>query len=246
MREIFRGTVPLALAALLLAASPSSADWLVTHAGGRVETRGPWQVKGKLVVFTQADGTLASLRLADVDLETSAKATAEAAAVPAAAQFATEAPRKKLAVVTDDNLVRTRKAPAATAEEDGQKGGEKGEKKDKKEPAAKPKGTVSVGSWTRVERPGGDGLDIQGSLQNNTDKIAANAGVEVQLFNEAGERIGTAVAIVNSPSIQPRGAVGFRASFPGVFSFAEAKFETKGWPLDLSPADDKPKEGTPQ
>jgi hypothetical protein len=244
MREIFRATFPLALAALLLAASPSSADWLVTHAGGRVETRGPWQVKGKLVVFTQADGTLASLRLADVDLETSAKATAEAAAVPAAAQAATEAPRKKLAVVTDDNLVRTRKAPAATAEEDGQKDGEK---KDKKEPAAKPKGTVSVGSWTRVERPGGDGLDIQGSLQNNTDKIAANAGVEVQLFNEAGERIGTAVAIVNSPSIQPHGAVGFRVSFPGVFSFAEAKFETKGWPLDLSPADEKkPADGSSQ
>jgi hypothetical protein len=237
MREIFRGTVPVALAALLLAASPppSSADWLVPHAGGRVETRGPWQVKGKLVVFTQADGTLASLRLSDVDLEASAKATAE---VPVAAQAAAapEAPRKKLAVLTDDTLVRARKAPAAPAEE--------GEKKDSKEPAPKPKGTVSVGSWTRVERPGGDGIDIQGTLQNNTDKIAANAGVEIQLFNEAGERIGTATAIVNSPSIQPHGLVGFRASFPGVFSFAQAKFETKGWPLDISPVDEnKPKEG---
>jgi hypothetical protein len=240
MREILRGTVPLALAALLLAASPSAADWLVTHAGGRVETQGAWQVKGKLVVFTQADGTLASLRLTDVDLEASAKATATAAAeAPATAQAAPEAPRKKLAVVTDANLVRTKKALAATTEEDG-------EKKDKKEPASKPAGTVSVGSWTRVERPGGDGIEIQGALQNNTDKIAANVGVEVQLFNEAGERIGTAVAIVNSPSIQPNGLVGFRATFPGVFSFAQAKFETKGWPLDLSPTDDKSKEGTPQ
>ncbi len=243
MREILRGTVPCALTALLLAASPSAADWLVTHAGGRVETRGTWQVKGKLVVFTQIDGTLASLRLTDVDLEASAKATA-AAAVPVAAQAAPEAPRKKLAVVTDDNLVRTRKAPAATAEEDGAKDGEK---KDKKEPASKPKGTVSVGSWTRVERPGGDGIEIQGTLQNNTDKIAANAGVEIQLFNEAGEKIGTATAIVNSPSIQPNGLVGFRATFPGVFSFAQAKFETKGWPLDLSPVDEKkPADGSSQ
>lgn len=236
MREILRGTAPLTLAALLLAASPSPADWLVTRAGGRVETKGPWQAKGKLVVFTQADGTLASLRLTDVDLEASAKATAE---VPVAAQAPAtpEAPRKKLAVLTDDTLIHTRKPPAVPAAE--------GEKKDGKEPAPKPKGTVSVGSWSRLDRPGGDGLEIQGTLQNNTDKVAANAGVEVQLFNEAGERIGTAMAIVNSPSIEPHGAVGFRAAFPGVFGFAQAKFETRGWPLDFSPAE-KPKEGSPQ
>jgi hypothetical protein len=30
--------------------------------------------------------------------------------------------------------------------------------------------------------------------------------------------------------------VEFRASFPGVFSFAEARFETKGFRLNLSPA----------
>lgn len=234
MRESFRATIPvIILAALLLAASPSSADWLVTHAGGRVETRGPWQVKGKLVVFTQADGTLASLRLTDVDLEASAKATAEAP-VPGQVPVPVEAPRKKLAVLTDDTIVHTKKPPAAAPAEEGDQ-----DKKDKAETPSRPKGTVSVSQWTRAERPGGDGLDIQGTLQNNTDKIAANAGVEVQLFNEAGERIGTAVAIVNSPSIEPHGTVGFRANFPGVFSFAQAKFETKGWPLDLSPVQDK-------
>jgi len=184
---------------------------------------------------------LASLRLADVDLEASAKATAEAP-VPGPAPAAVEAaPRKKLAVLTDDTIVHTKKPPAAAPGEEGDK-----DKKDNKAEPPSRKGTVSVGEWTRAERPGGDGLDIQGTLQNNTDKIAANAGVEVQLFNEAGERIGTAVAIVNSPSIEPHGTVGFRANFPGVFSFAQAKFETKGWPLDLSPSDDKKaKEGSP-
>jgi len=45
----------LRLTALVLAlALPAAAraDWLVTTEGGRVETRGPWEVKGKLVVFT--------------------------------------------------------------------------------------------------------------------------------------------------------------------------------------------------
>jgi len=69
-----------ALGLLLLEAAMSArADWLVTREGGRVETKGPWQVKGKLVVFTRAaDSGLASLRASEVDLEASAKATADA------------------------------------------------------------------------------------------------------------------------------------------------------------------------
>src|SRR3954449_11180111 len=59
--------------------APARADWLVTREGGRVETKGPWQVKGKLVVFARAgDGSLASLRATEVDLDASAKATTEA------------------------------------------------------------------------------------------------------------------------------------------------------------------------
>ena len=51
------------------------ADVLVTRDGERIETRGPWTVKGKQVVFTAANGTLQALRLDDVDLEASEEAT---------------------------------------------------------------------------------------------------------------------------------------------------------------------------
>ena len=91
-----------AVLAALLAASPAAADWLVTRghgsaAGARVETRGPWQVKGRLVVFETAAGQLASLRLDDVDLEASREATrrAEEGARPAAAEPAAQAPPER-------------------------------------------------------------------------------------------------------------------------------------------------------
>ncbi len=66
-------------AACWIAASASHADWLVTRAGERVETEGPWEVKGQMVVFTQPGGTLSSLRVSEVDLEASEEATAETA-----------------------------------------------------------------------------------------------------------------------------------------------------------------------
>ena len=74
----------LLLAVLLFIAGPAAADWLVTREGASVETRGAWRQEGRLMVFTLADGTLASLRLDEVDLEASRQAT-EGASQPAAA-----------------------------------------------------------------------------------------------------------------------------------------------------------------
>jgi hypothetical protein len=234
-----RGIVPgIALTLLALgaaAARPAHADWLVTRDGGRVETRGPWQLKGKLVVFTRADGSLSSLRAADVDLGASASFTADAK-VQAAAPPPAEAPRKKLAVLTDASFPKA--APPAAA-------AEKTADKDKKAPA--PGGPVVVGSWQRSEDDGG--LVIEGTLRNTTGIVVGSASVQVQLYNEAGDRVGEVEALLASTSIEPNGSVGFRARFPGVFTFADAKFRPQGVPLNLAPppdpADQKPAEKTP-
>jgi glutaredoxin len=71
-------------AALFLLAAAAGADVLVLEDGTRIESRGAWQEKGRQVVFTDADGKLCALRLADVDLDASRAATA-AAALPAGA-----------------------------------------------------------------------------------------------------------------------------------------------------------------
>lgn len=218
------------LAALGLAAIPARADWLVTSSGGRVETKGAWKVKGKLVVFTQPDGTLSSLRASEVDLVASQKATEEAKA-QVTRPAPPEAPRKKLASLTDEDFKKStpQGSTAAPKPEEGQ---------------AAPTGPVSVTSWRRGDLESGEGLEIQGSLHNNTEDMVINATVEVQLYNEAGDRVGTAPALLTSPSLQPKGTVDFRASFPGVFSFSEVKFEARGLPLDISPAPEPDAEGS--
>ena len=61
-------------------ASGAAADWLVASDGSRIETKGPFKVEGKLVIFTLPNGTLGSLPLSEVDLEASRSLTAQAAA----------------------------------------------------------------------------------------------------------------------------------------------------------------------
>lgn len=226
--------IALGLLALGAAALPARADWLVTQEGGRVETKGPWQIKGKLVVFTRAaDGVLASLRAAEVDLDASAKATA-AAKVQAAAPPPSEAPQKKLAVLTDKDF-RKPTPPADGAA-----------KPDAAPPAHA--GPLVVNNWKRLDRPAGDGVAVEGTVHNTTGDMMVNASVEVQLYNEAGDRVGTAPGLLTSTSIQPDGTVSFRANFPEVFTFANARFEVNGLPLNMSPNPsdkDKQPEATP-
>ena len=67
---------PWLLVAAALAAAPAAADWLVMKDGGRIETKGPWSVEGRRVLFTQPNGTLSVLRAEEVDLDQSAAVTA--------------------------------------------------------------------------------------------------------------------------------------------------------------------------
>lgn len=226
--------IALGLLALGLAASPVRADWLVTKDGGRVETKGTWQAKGKLVVFTRADdGALASLRASEVDLDASAKATAQAK-VKAEAPPPPEPEHKKIAVLTDKDF----RKPTPPGEADTP---EKG--------APAKSGPLAVSTWKKLDIPTGDGIAIEGQIHNTTKDMMINASVEVQLYNEAGERVGTAQGLLTSTSVAPDGTASFRANFPGVFTFTDAKFQVNGLPLTFTspPGDgDKPAEAPPQ
>lgn len=107
------------LTALVSASSsPLRADWLVLVDGARVETRGPWQVRGRMVTFTDAKGTFSSLRVDEVDLEASEAATRAAAEAPAgegtdaAAPPAPPPPPPPVLVLTDADVGRG--GPVAT------------------------------------------------------------------------------------------------------------------------------------
>jgi hypothetical protein len=218
--------------ALLVTGSAARADWLVLTDGSRVETRGPWKEKGKLVVFTRADGTLASLRGTEVDLAASRTATAEslaAAAKPAEAPPAE--PPKKLAIITDKDLPR-RLAPAAAAAP---------------EKTASAGGPVTVLGWKKEALPSGDGVVIVGTLQNLTDATATNITLDVSLANEKGSLLATAPGIFPTRILAPKGSVEFRATFQGVVDFAGVKFDARGWaPETAAPPPPAPEAAAPQ
>lgn len=76
-----RGALPRAVAlvavlvASMAASMPAAADWLVTRDGQRIETQGRWQMKGKAVIFTQADGRIDQLPRDYIDFEASERAS---------------------------------------------------------------------------------------------------------------------------------------------------------------------------
>ena len=65
----------LALTGSLVATDPANADVLVTRDGRQIQTDGPWEVKGRQILFTSPGGRLSSVRLSEIDLEASELAT---------------------------------------------------------------------------------------------------------------------------------------------------------------------------
>lgn len=227
-----KAQIGAAVLAAALLASPAAADWLVTRDGGRVETRGPWKTKGKLVVFTRADGQLSSLRLADVDLAASESATAAAVSRAKEAAEVKPAPAEKKEsrwVMTDKDFKQAPPPPPkdqpAAEETDA---------------AGRPRVGVLLDNWERRDQP--DGLEIVGTLRNSGDELAADVGVTVRLFDETGALVATGEGRIATPSIAAGANAPFRVSFPGLFTFADAKFDTRGFGLRIKAAPEAPRE----
>ena len=225
----------LVLAALLAAGTglPAKADWLVTREGARVETRGAWNVKGKLVVFRTADGKLSSLRVADVDLDASRRATEEAVAAQAQAEAEPDKPaerKKSVRVITDKDVRQAAPAPADQPE------AEEGEAAP---PAADtaPGPVLLVEDWNQARDPEKDHVLINGTLQNTSSSTAAGVKLKVLLFDETGTLIATSEAAVAKGALPPGERTAFKAEFPGYFSFATIQFDPKSRSLSTRPAD---------
>lgn len=217
--------VTMALALVLLAAGPASADWLVTREGGRVETRGAWTVKGKLVVFHTAAGKLSSLRAADVDLDASRRATEEAVAAQAQAAAESEKVpqrRKSVRVITDKDLRPAGQPEEGTAETDGEAAAAPG-------PTSGP-GLVVEG-WNQESDPGDEHVVITGTLQNSSNATSADTKLKILIFDETGALIASSQAALATSALPPGERTQFKADFPGYFSFATIKFEPQGRPL---------------
>jgi len=223
--------------AALSTGAPAAADTLVTTNGARVETKGPWKVKGNQVVFTQPDGKLSSLRVSDVDLEKSAAATAKASAPPAPAEAAKPA-RPVVLRLTDNDVGHTEASAEAAAAD---------------KPAATPEGTAPaagnalvVQGWDQHPGENGEGILITGSVLNPTKSTATEITVDIGLYGPDGKLIQVSRASLASESLPPGQKTSFRCDFRGVPSMTAAKFDvrSKSSANEQAPAEGKPPGGS--
>lgn len=215
----------LTLAALAAGQAPAAADWLVTRAGGRIETRGPWQVKGKLVVFTLPGGSLASLRLSEVDLPASREQAKAATAAPKKA----EAPPRKRISVTDKDFHHAEPAgdaAAGTGQDRAKPEGAAPAGKDAGNDAGNEKQSgLAVASWERADADGH--AIVRGRVRNDGTVAATDVSLTVHIFDDAGTRLATTQGSLSATVLMPGQEAVFTADFPEVSTFASVKFEPK-------------------
>lgn len=205
----------------IIAVLPASADWLVTHDGARIETKGPWKVKGSQVIFTLPNGTLSVVRKSEVDLDASAVATA-GGKKPKSKPAGDEAPRKSVLVLTNKDI---RQAEDANAERAAEAAADGDDEPQAAAPAAARRG-VELVSYTSRDSGSVDGLEVVGTIKNTGSDIAANVTVKVTVIDQDGTPLLDTSAFLRSTGLAPGKSTTFRALLPGVFSlFQEPQFE---------------------
>jgi hypothetical protein len=218
--------ITIGLLVLLASSGSLVADWLVTRDGQRVETKGAWKIKGKMVVFTLPNGTFSSLRLDSVDLDASREAEEQKeAALRAEAEPEIEKePAKPILELTDADLPRRRRVraedpvDALEPEEDS--------------PAPKPEGpSITVSSWQKVDRVGG-GFEVVGAYRNGSSKMASDIKLTVLLYGDDGTVVDAVAANLTSASLGPDEQGQFTALFDAPRDFQSMKFDLSSFDIE--------------
>jgi hypothetical protein len=236
---LYRRLAALALPALLAIPPAAHADWLVTREGARIETAGPWSVRGKLVVFKLAKGDLSSMRVEQVDLAASQATTAQAkarqqeekaaAAVPAAERLR----RKSVLVLTDKDFKKVTPpgepaAPGETAEGEGGAPSTAADGESSPAPAASSSNALEIAGWERVEESGFRGVSLVGTLRNNTSDTVTEIDLQASLYDETGNLIARVPAELETAALGPGESAGFTVRVEGTYTFAAVKFQARG------------------
>lgn len=217
-----------------LLASAGFGDWLITESGERIETRGPWKVNEarQLVLFHLPDGALSSLRLSDVDLEASRKATEEAqrpSAVSATPQR--EEPVQPVLVLTDADVRKAEPLPSEPEEGDAQ------------EPAGSEQERLTVSSWSLDEPAAFDGVRVRGRIANTSSELVTGATLQVDLLDAEGEILFSETARLTTTALPSGASANFVAEFPGVYNYASVEMKPSGFAVETSPEEGE--EGSP-
>ncbi len=208
-----RAIRPLLLPLMVLFLVPAaSADWLVTKEGARIETKGPWKVKGAVVVFTLPNGTLSSMRVRELDLDESALVTAEANKPPEEeVGEEPEAPQRPVvAEITNENIRRA--APPSDSGEEGEDGrGGAGTP-----PRAVVTPPYEVLAWNVVDRTDISGIEVRGTLRNGGEETVANLSVVIRLLTPDDAFVEERRGNLQSSLLRAQAATNFSAAFPNL------------------------------
>jgi hypothetical protein len=190
----------------------AAGDVVVIKGGARIELQKPIERQGNIVLLTRSDGTLLSVKAADVDWKATAAAR-NAAPAPAKGSSAGQAPLqtpaqavragrdgpKARVKLTDADVAHvTDEEPASGAKKDaGPRSGS---------------GRLEVIDYEQ-EKSGGN-LIVRGSIRNSNATPAANARMTVTAMDEKGEKIATGEAGLSSGMIESGGTVSFSVTIP--------------------------------
>jgi hypothetical protein len=208
----------IALTALLFGAGGARADWLVLVDGSSMEIDGAPETRGSMVVFQLSDGTLASLKLSEVDLEASARLTAaarERKTAPPASRAPAPDEKKAVFVITDADVRHVSAQAAATA----------GDSDDKSAaPDAERSGQRLIIRQV-AEDDSGQRLAVFGVVENRDSNAAGAVRLTVLARDGEGVEVGRASAGLGMTTLLPGQSTRFEARFEDAPFYESLDFE---------------------
>lgn len=241
-----------------LLASGASAAWWVTTDGTRLETRGPWTVRGAQVVAQLANGTWVSLRKQDLDWEASAalERQLEAGATKAGPPVRRRPP---VLVITDADVPRPT-IPRADGKDTSSRdaaeavitdGAPRVPQQAGASPRAASSGAASlraaaaaaqaaepvvVTGWQELDKPRFRGLVFGGELTNTGTVLAGDLALSARLLDGEGKVLAESSGVLAATLLMPGARTRFEVSFPVALPFADLRFEIRHHALLLAPA----------
>lgn len=258
---------------LVVAAGAAQGDWLVLASGEAVETKGPWTVEGRKIVFTSTRGVLSSVRASSVDVDSSRELTTKKQEEASRVVVPVPTPKRTpVLVLTDADFAKKPAAPDAAGTTAGEPGVESAAAR---EPVVVPAAdsiesrlarqmpgapALQIMSWSA--RPTGeDQLSIFGTVQNVGSLVTAAITIGVKLIDSEGAAIGTREGAVTATALMPGAQADFEARFEGDPNFSIVEFtvdtvqleigrpeggEELEQPLEEQPAEEEPADAPPR
>ena len=215
-------------ASLLVFASTANADWLVTQDGEEIEISGSWEERGGVLVFHLMDGTLASMKKSQVDLDESLRATRAALERTDQTGEAVAPERKKATFVLTDADVG-HPTPQESAEESAPGAETEGGSEPVRE-------AVEVSGWRQADLPTGEGLALTGTARNVSQDTVAGLSLEIVVLDHDGDVQATVPAALGATILAPGQSCTFSSDLVAVFDIAAVRFRFDFVPVSTDSA----------